>query len=486
MTVLADNILVPGTFVKISNVRAAGTFQVAPLRTIIIGQRLSTGTTAKEILTQIFSVEDAQARAGLGSMVAEMAAHWFLNNNIDEIYFIGLDDDGGATQGTQLITVAGPATAAGTMFLHINGDLISVGVANGDTADEIAAAINTELARFPQLAITAGAVTNVVTLTARNGGTVGNTIDVRFNINEDQSFPQGVTAPVTTGVTGATDPDLDLAIAVIPDTKVFGAFIVPYNDVSNTTKIVDEAERRFEPIVQTEGHVFQSKRADVSDIIAFADDRNSPNQSVIDGGEFAALPSYLDIAGVVGQAANALNIDPARPLKTLVVNGSIGDEDSFLRNFAEEQSLLVNGASIRRVAANGDVSIGRMVTTYRLNDVGSPDTSFQSINTVFIASFLRQSIIGRVGQKFGRHKLAQNGTRFGAGQPVVTPNIFIAEMVALFGDWEEAGLVEDATQFKAEITAIINLSNPNKLDVVMGPNFINQFHIADITLEFLQ
>lgn len=485
MTLLSPNILVPGTFVGISNVRAGQSLQVDPLRTIIIGQRLATGTVAKEVLTQVFSLEDIEIKSGLGSMVAEMGKHWFLNNTIDEIYFVGLDDAGSAAKGTQLITIAGPATAAGTMFLYINNELISIAVANADTATVIAASIVTELAKFPQLAITAGSVAGVVTLTARNGGTVGNTIDVRFNKEEGELFPEGVTAPVTTGVTGTTDPDVDLAIAVIPDTKVFGAFILPYNDVSNTTKFVDEAERRFEKIVQTEGHVWQSSKDSTSNIIAFADDRNSPNQTVIDAGEFNLIPSYLDIAGVVGQAANSLNIDPARPLKTLQVNGSSGDKDSDQRNFNEEQSLLINGASIRRVAANGDVTIGRVITTYLRNSGGSPDTSFQSINTVYTSSFLRQSIIGRTRQVFGRHKLAKDGTRFGAGQPVVTPRIFIAEMVSLFGEWELAGLVEDAAQFADEITAVINPTNPNKLDVVLPPNLINQFIIADIELEFL-
>jgi len=485
MTQIASNVLVPGAYVGISSEKAIEGLAGNPLRTVFIGQKTAAGTASAETLVPIYSAGDASTKAGVGSMLHEMLTRWFENNAIDEVYMIALADAAASTAGTQEATVTGAATAAGTLHMYINGKHYPVGVASGDAVADVASAIAAKVTEYTDLPVSAASALGVATLTAKNKGTIGNSIDVRFNFNEGEEFPAGISVAVATGVTGATDPDMDDAIAAIPDTTVYGAFVSPYNDVTNTGKLVAEVERRYGPTVQTEGHVWQAMKDTVSNLIAFSDDQNSANQSVFDAGENTPVPAYLTLAGLVGQTSNALNLDPARPLKTLQINGSIGDTPSDQRIFSERQSLLVNGASINSVDANLDFRIGRIVTTYLTNAGGSPDTSYQSINTPHTASAMRQSIIRRVAEKFPRHKLAEDGNRFGAGQPIVTPKSFKAEMVALFGLWEEAGWAEDAASFIEGMTAVIDGTNKNKLNVTMSPNFVNQFHIQDITLAFI-
>jgi len=211
MSQVSPNLLVPGTYVGISAIRTQTGAQ--PLRSIMIGQKLAGGTANAEELVRIFSKEDAETKFGVGSMLSEMADYWFRNNNETEIFAIALDDAVGATAGTQTVTFTGTATAAGTIYLWINNRLFEVGVANGDTATAIAAAVDAYLDQFPDLPVTASNASGVLTLTAKNGGTVGNKIDVRLNKNEDQVLPTGVTGVVAVGVTGSTDPDIDDAIA---------------------------------------------------------------------------------------------------------------------------------------------------------------------------------------------------------------------------------------------------------------------------------
>ena len=50
--------------------------------------------------------------------------------------------------------------------------------------------------------------------------------------------------------------------------------------------------------------------------------------------------------------------------------------------------------------------------------------------------------------KYPRHKLANDGTRFGPGQAIVTPGIIKAELVAQYRHDEWNGLVEDTRNFK--------------------------------------
>ena len=133
-----------------------------------------------------FGVNQVGQPFGRGSILHNMAQAWFKGNRVTEAWFIGLDDAGGSVAATFTITVTGTATENGSVFLYIAGRRIVVPVVSGDVQNTIAASINTAIAASEfasELPVTAGVVANVVTLTARNGGTQGNAIDVRTNHN---------------------------------------------------------------------------------------------------------------------------------------------------------------------------------------------------------------------------------------------------------------------------------------------------------------
>ncbi|MDP8657852.1 phage tail sheath C-terminal domain-containing protein, partial [Serratia marcescens] len=77
------------------------------------------------------------------------------------------------------------------------------------------------------------------------------------------------------------------------------------------------------------------------------------------------------------------------------------------------------------------------------------------------------------------------GTQFAPGQPVVTPSIIRTELLALFGEWEEAGLVENFTQFADELIVERNANDRDRIDVLAGPNLINQFRIFAEQIRFI-
>ena len=69
--------------------------------------------------------------------------------------------------------------------------------------------------------------------------------------------------------------------------------------------------------------------------------------------------------------------------------------------------------------------------------------------TVLTISYLRADLRQTFQRKFPRFKLADNGTRFDPGQPVMTPNVARNETIARFRAWESRALVEDADAFTA-------------------------------------
>ena len=122
---------------------------------------------------------------------------------------------------------------------------------------------------------------------------------------------------------------------------------------------------------------------------------------------------------------------------------------------------------------------------YRTNSYGDPDPSYLDVNTIATLSYLRYSTRVRITQKFPRHKLADDGTNFAPGQAVVTPSIIRTELLALFQEWELAGLVEDFDTYKDELLVTRNSSDRNRVDVLAGPNLINQFRIFAEQLRFI-
>jgi phage tail sheath gpL-like len=86
--------------------------------------------------------------------------------------------------------------------------------------------------------------------------------------------------------------------------------------------------------------------------------------------------------------------------------------------------------------------------------------------------------------RYPRHKLASNGTRFAPGQPIVTPNDIRNELIALFAEWEQAGLAEGIEQFKRDLLVARDPSDPDRLNAVIPPDTVNQLRVFAAQIQF--
>jgi phage tail sheath gpL-like len=191
--------------------------------------------------------------------------------------------------------------------------------------------------------------------------------------------------------------------------------------------------------------------------------------------EFAAA-----VAAVV--ALNA-NIDPARPFQTLALACVLEPAESDLFTNTERNLLLFDGVSTSK-ASGGVVQIERLVTTYQTNGAGASDPSYLDATTMLTLLYLRFSFRNRILTRYPRHKLANDGTRYGAGQAVITPLIGKAEAVAWFREMEELGLVENFDSFVANLVVERNGSDANRLDFLLPPDLINQFIVGAVKIQF--
>lgn len=480
MNEIPANLRVPLFYMEFDNSGAVRGGATQEYRTLIVGNKLPGGTAQPLSLNRITSVAQAEELFGVGSVLADMIAAALDLNKIHPMYAVPLADNVAGVQATGTLTFTGPATKSGIINLLIGGRLIQVGVTAGDTAATIATAAAAAINADAKALVTASAAAAVVTVTAKNKGEHGNGLDLRDSHYEGQVLPAGVGITYAAMSGGAGNPDVATVWPVIGDDQYL-ITVSPWTDTVNVGKVETEFKSRFGPMKADEGMAFYGLRGTFGTLVTYGGNRNSPF-SVLMPVRGPTNP-WAWAARVAAQVALAASIDPARPFGTLEL-GVIAPKKTEEFTLEERNQLLYSGISTFKVA-NGETQIEMLITSFQKNSFGSPDTSYHKVNTVLTLSYLRFDLKARITSKYPRHKLADDGARVAPGQAIVTPKVIKAEIVTKFREWEEKGLVEGVDQFKAQLIVERNADNPNRVDVLMPPDLVNQFDVLAIKNQFL-
>lgn len=474
----------PFVYVEIDSSQSTTGPTIKSYRALVIGQRITAEGTVVELLpTRVRSAEEAAGFFGLGSHLHAMAKAWFAVNTQTETWFIAQNDDGAAIAGTQTLTVVGTATAQGTIFLYIDGELSKIAVAIGDTATIIAAAIDAAVTAKLDSPFTSAPVVGVVTLTAKNLGAQANSIDVRINLNPGEFLPAGVVSiTVATGVTGANDPDILDVWPELGDVQ-YDVFAIGYDGAPNLTEIDTELSDRWGPIRAIEGVAVVGTSDTLANLITKGNGQNSRFTS-IEGAELSPSSPWRWAASVAGLVALEGAKDPARPHRSLELQGIVAPNASDLFDLLERESLIAEGMATWTTDQSGRVRMSRQVTTYKTTELGIPDKAFQDITTALTLGFLRFDLRSKILTKYPRHKLADDDNEFGPGQPIVTPSTMKAEVISIARGWVELGLIENIEQFIAGVTVVRDPQNVARLNIFLPPDLVNGFLVTAATVGF--
>lgn len=479
------NLRVPGVYVEFDNSKAVKGLVGMPYRALLVGQRLAAGTVAALVPTRISSADQAREYFGQGSMLAQSAEAWFANNRFTETWAIALDDNAAGAFAAGTVTITGTASETGTLNLYVGGRQVQVAVASGTLQAAVATALAAAINALPDLAVTAavdGVTTNQVNITARHKGEAGNGIDLRLNYYLGQKTPAGLTVAIVAMAAGTANPALAGLITAMGD-EWFNIIALPYTDAASLTALESELDDRWGPMRPIEGHAFAAAVGSQATLSTLGDTRNSPHISIM-GANSSPTTTWELSAAVAAVVAYYANIDPARPFQTLTLKAVMAPAMTDRFTMEERNLLLYDGISTFVVDAGGTCRIERMVTTYRLNAFGTADPSYLDVNTMLTLGYLRYTFRARFAQKYPRHKLADDGTRFGAGQAVLTPKIAKAECFAIFRQWEDAALVENFDDFKANIIVERNTTDVNRLDIYLPPDLVNQLRVTAAQVGF--
>jgi phage tail sheath gpL-like len=466
------------------------------LTSLIIGTMRSTGTAIPNVPIPVPSQADARQLFGYGSMLDAMVESFTKNNFSQELWVVPIAEAAAGQAATGTLTVTAPATASGTLPVYIAGRRVQVSVMAGEdvavVGGHIAKAINADPS-MPVIATTASTDAPLVTLTCKWKGVEGNDIDVRLAYGgalAAEQVPVGlvITMPPNSKLSGgAGSPTITTAIDNLGD-EIYEYVATGFSD--SVTLAALEYEYGFTDLGrwgwlrQLYGHVFGAKRGDIATLQQYGPSNNSGVLSIMGVEQNSPTPAWSWAAAYAAKAARALLNDPARPLQTLQLEGCLPPPKH--QRFDKKDCNTLAGVGIATQAVNdgGIPMILRESTTYQKNLYGQGDDAYDVVPTLATLSALFRSQRHAITSKFPRHKLADDGTRFGAGQAIVTPKIIKAELIAQYVNDQFLGRVENIRAFKANLIVERNSLDPNRVDVLYPPDLINQLRIFSVLASF--
>ncbi|HAW0440508.1 TPA: hypothetical protein JLJ32_003187 [Escherichia coli] len=188
-------------------------------------------------------------------------------------------------------------------------------------------------------------------------------------------------------------------------------------------------------------------------------------------------------ASRTARAAVFIRNDPARPTQTGELVGMLPAPKGKRFTMTEQQTLLSHGVATAYVES-GVLRIQRDVTTYRKNAYGVADNSYLDSETLHTSAYVLRKLKSVITSKYGRHKLASDGTRFGPGQAIVTPAVIKGELLATYRQLERAGIVENYELFKQYLVVERDASDPNRLNTLFPPDYVNQLRVFAVVNQF--
>lgn len=483
---IPNDIRVPLFYAEMDN--SAANTATESMRRLLIGQ-VNDNSVAPEInqLTLVNNESLAKSIGGTGSQFAQMYSAWIKCDPMGEIWALPLQNTTGSVA-TGNIKLVGSASKAGLINLYIAGTRVRASVSAGDSATTIAKSLNAAILSNADLPVTSTVTEDTVTINCKWTGESGNDISLILNWlgrSSGEALPDGVSAQVTVMQGGTGTPDLTEAFAALGD-EPFEFICFPFTDTASVDAfklLMDDSAGRWSYMKQLFGHGYSAQRGTIGTLVSAGRVRNDQHLTVFGFEKAMPDPFWVIAAASTARTAVYISADPARPTQTGVLTGIKAAPASNRFSMQERQSLLMNGVATLKYSG-GSICIERAVTTYQKNAYGQADNSYLDSETLHTSSYVINYLKTRITSKYGRHKLADDGTRFGAGQAIVTPSVIKAELIATYGELEYEGIVENSETFEQYLIVERDANDSGRINALYPPDYVNQLRVFALLNQF--
>lgn len=389
-SVLATSNKVPGSYIEVQFGVGQASAGDAPRKVCLVGHKLASGTATADVPVQVFSVDDAKTLFGQGSELHRMCRAAFRVHPSITLWCVPITPPVSvAATGTFVLT--GTATAAGTYNVYVEGELIQVAIAAGDTAAVAAGLVRDAINDQSDWPVTAGLATATVTATARHHGTRGNNISFRTS-----GTVAGLTATHASGfLTGGTGTDtLTNARAAMASERFH--LIAPAQDTSAElqawrTHVNDNAL----PVEGRRQQLVGATNVALASAITIATALNAARCQVAWHYNADDPPAQVAAAVAAGRALLE-EADPAAPMSQshgTVLSGLRPQVSSADRPLNTELiSALNNGVTPLSMDDAGNVYICRSITSRSQDSQSNPNYATLDTSKVTAPDFLADDL----------------------------------------------------------------------------------------------
>lgn len=441
---------------------------------LLVGQKLATGTAPAGEIVRLSGVKDAEDKAGIGSMLAQMAARYRKIDPALDLYMLPYADNAAGVMAAAPITVTGAPTASGTLALYIAGRPVNVAITAAQTVDQVAAAIAAAItAAGADIPVTAAAVAAVVTLTARHKGTCGNGIDLRLNLY-GEAMPAGLALTLTAISGGAGDP-LPGDLTATLGQRWYRYIALGINDAATLAAWHAESQLHYLPPIQAGFRIFTAHRGDYAAASAFGETKNYEHIADLSLG-LNPTSTWEAAAIVCAAAAPRLYNNPVESLEGTPLPGMIGVS---YHDWTNANSLLFKGMSVMQIAKDGSCSIKRLISMYQFRPDGSADDAFLDINTAEVMERIRyEQRIGAI-KRFTGTAAAKSNEGYKPGLRITTVDDVRAYLLSLYQHtlMQEFGWVQEYAYYKDHLVVEQDPLNPSRFNFADQPVLLSPYYI---------
>jgi phage tail sheath gpL-like len=491
-TEIPNNWKVPGNYTEVKQAINENQLAAFPARGLIMGQMLSTGTATPGTVYPLYSVKQAKALFGAGSVLAEMCGSWLKANPYTPVDVIGISDASGGVLAAGGVSITGPATAAGTLALEFASVRVPVAVNIGDTAAVVAANLFTALQlqgtgtykTIPGMAPTYTAGASTVALKALNAGTLGNQLDIRLNAQPGDMTPPGLTVTIAPMSGGATDPSASIAAALVGITSTWYTDVAwPWTDATNMAALIAWITPRYGAMEKLDAQAYVAIDATYGTALTFL-----PNCKFITPlpVQNPRSPSWKTAAAVAGACCYSTAQQPALQLKTVVLPDIAAPAQADLFSLNEKQVLLEAGLSTYYTDSNGAFYLERVTTSYRFDPGNVADGGYFDLQAVKIPTRVRYDWDTFMAALYPQALLAPDGSiaaQYNAN--VVTPSALLAQWAGRSNLYEQYGWIQNSAATVKNSTFVINGQDGNRVDARMQIDNMGNLIVLAGSLEFI-
>jgi phage tail sheath gpL-like len=479
-------------------------------KVLIVGQQTSTATaTEKTLITNLQSIAQVETLFGKRSELAGIYRAFRAINSKTQVDAISLDDAGAGVAATGSVAFVASTPEAGSLTISVGSvknHSYTIDIVATDTATTIGDKLEAAVTADTEAPFTAANVTGTVTFTHSQKGTIGNNITLSV-----QGIVNGVTVTLTEFASGATDPTVTGLYSVIGETR-YQNIVAPDYAQTETLALLDNRWNIDNKVLN--GIMIYGKIDTLANLKTLLTSINSQNLVVFgnklgtasdfkgsETGEFnyvisadlAAVRSLrltedanlsdivsgnvgiLDRSGGISLASLPYFNTPLSNISPILSNkGFTGTEIDELRD--------TGISAIGNNKADNGVLIGELVTAYKTDTLGNPDTSFKFLNFRDTYDVATEYQFNNLKVDYDQSRLTQGDLR--DGLTMANEDSFRGSMLQYYKELSSLGITvagkTDEKYYNDNLTILVDTST-RKVTMEQQIPIVTQFGNMVIT-----